>query len=63
MKPTTALAILVLGSAAFCAAADAKSAVTITPAQAAFEQMKSLAGEWQGRNSKGQPSRVTYRVG
>jgi hypothetical protein len=61
MKPTTALAIMILGGATFCA--DAKSAPAVTPAQAAFEQMKSLAGEWQGKNNKGEPSRVSYSLG
>jgi len=31
-------------------------------AQKSFEQLKSLAGEWEGKGSNGQPVEVTYRV-
>jgi hypothetical protein len=31
-------------------------------AQKSFEQIKSLAGTWEGKNAQGQPVRVSYRV-
>jgi hypothetical protein len=38
------------------------AAFTESRAQKSFEQLKSLAGEWEGKGSNGQPVEVTYRV-
>jgi len=40
----------------------AASAFAESRAQKSFEQLKSLAGEWEGKGSNGQPVEVTYRV-
>jgi len=39
----------------------ASAAFTQTAAQKSFDQLKSLAGSWEGKNSKGQPLTVTFR--
>ena len=31
-------------------------------AQKSFDQLKSLAGSWEGKNSQGQPVQVSYRM-
>jgi hypothetical protein len=31
-------------------------------AQKSFDEMKSLAGSWEGKNSQGEPVQVTYRM-
>jgi len=55
MKPNrTAIAIFVT-LAALSAAAQ-------SPSQKSFDQMKSLNGVWQGKNSQGMPVQVSYRT-
>lgn len=49
----TALSFLFILAATFAAAQ--------TNAQKSFDQMKSLAGSWEGKNSQGQDLRVTFR--
>lgn len=41
--------------------ASATIAVAQSPAQKSFEQLKSLTGSWQGRNSEGQSITVTFK--
>jgi hypothetical protein len=38
------------------------AAYTESGAQKSFEQLKSLAGNWEGKGSNGQPVEVTYRL-
>jgi hypothetical protein len=33
-----------------------------TDAQKSFDQLKSLASAWKGKNSQGEPVRVSYRM-
>ena len=33
-----------------------------TDAQKSFDQLKSLAGAWEGKNSQGEPVQVSYRM-
>ncbi|MGO8794342.1 MAG: hypothetical protein ACLQLC_05930 [Candidatus Sulfotelmatobacter sp.] len=40
--------------------AVASTAVAQTPTQKSFEQLKSLTGSWQGKNSEGKPLTVTF---
>jgi hypothetical protein len=40
----------------------ASAAAAQSPAQKTFEQLKSLNGTWQGKNSQGQPLAVSFRV-
>jgi hypothetical protein len=49
-----ALALLVIFAAA--------SAVAQSEAQRSFDQLKSLAGIWEGKNSMGEPLQVSFRV-
>jgi hypothetical protein len=49
-----ALALLVISAAA--------SAVAQSEAQRSFDQLKSLAGTWEGKNSMGEPLQVSFRV-
>jgi hypothetical protein len=39
----------------------ATSALAQTSAQKSFDQLKSLAGPWEGKDSKGRPLRVSFR--
>jgi hypothetical protein len=48
-----AVSILVLLTATFCLAQ--------TAAQKSFDQLKSLTGSWEGKNSEGKPLRVSFR--
>ena len=48
-----AVSILVLLTATFCLAQ--------TTAQKSFDQLKSLTGSWEGKNSEGKPLRVSFR--
>jgi len=50
-----ALSVLVLTAAAL-----AQNAVQ-TSAQKSFDQLKSLAGSWEGKNSQGKPLQVSFR--
>jgi hypothetical protein len=45
--------LLMLSTAAVFAESDA---------QKSFDQLKSLTGSWEGKNSKGEPVQVSYRV-
>ena len=36
--------------------------VVQTDAQKSFDQLKSLSGSWEGKSSKGEPVRVSYRM-
>jgi hypothetical protein len=45
--------LLMLSAAAVFAESDA---------QKSFDQLKSLTGSWEGKNSKGEPVQVSYRV-
>lgn len=40
--------------------AVATTAAAQTPTQKSFDQLKSLAGSWQGKNSEGKPLTVTF---
>ena len=40
----------------------AASALAQSGAQKSFEQIKSLAGTWEGKNEQNQPLQVTFRV-
>jgi hypothetical protein len=39
----------------------ATAAVAQTAAQKSFDQLKSLSGSWEGKNSKGEPLHITFR--
>ena len=41
---------------------DAKAAQTPTPARAAFERFKRLAGDWRGRSTKGWEETVSFKT-
>lgn len=41
---------------------DDKAAKATTPARAAFEQFKRLAGEWRGRSTRGWEETVSYKT-
>jgi hypothetical protein len=41
--------------------ATASVAFAQTAAQKSFDQIKSLAGTWEGKNSQGEPLQVTFR--
>jgi hypothetical protein len=43
-------------------ALTAVAAYAESSAQKSFEQLKSLAGDWEGKGSNGQPVEITYRV-
>jgi hypothetical protein len=45
--------LMMLSTAAVFAESDA---------QKSFDQLKSLTGSWEGKNSKGEPVQVSYRV-
>jgi hypothetical protein len=49
----TVLSILLL--------ATASAAFSQTAAQKSFDQIKSLAGTWEGKNSQGEPLQVTFK--
>jgi hypothetical protein len=51
----------VLACAAVLGVTPALRAQTQSPSDAAFKELKTLAGDWQG-NLKGTPTRVSYRV-
>lgn len=63
MRPITRLLVSSLAAAAFtvgvAAAAEASAA---TPAAAAFEKLKTLAGEWQTKDETDTPVTVNYKV-
>jgi hypothetical protein len=54
-----ALSLLLLASAARIPAQEMHPAARSTPA---FDQLKSLAGEWEGKSSSGEPIKVVYKV-
>ena len=56
--PAAAAAVVLLGSAAIISSQEMPKPKT----NAGFEQLKSLAGGWEGVNSHGKPSRVEYQV-
>jgi hypothetical protein len=39
----------------------ATAALAQTPAQKSFDQLKSLTGSWEGKNSEGKPLNVSFR--
>jgi hypothetical protein len=39
----------------------ALAAFAASDAQKSFDQLKTLAGSWEGKNSRGEPLRVTFR--
>ena len=41
---------------------DGKAAKATTPARAAFEQFKRLAGDWRGRSTKGWEETVSFKT-
>lgn len=49
------LAVLLAASAAIAQTSSP------TPAQKSFDQLRSLTGSWEGKNSKGEPLHVTFR--
>jgi len=46
----------------FLAAATTAQPRPVSPPTAAFEQLKSLAGEWEGKNTRGQAVTMSYEV-
>jgi hypothetical protein len=55
----TAVSLLLLSSVARIEAQEMHPAARSTPA---FDQLKSLAGEWEGKSSSGEPIKVIYKV-
>jgi hypothetical protein len=55
----TTLSVLLLSSATPIHAQEMHPAARSTPA---FDQLKSLAGEWQGKSASGEPVKVIYKV-
>jgi len=53
MKLFAICTLLILSTTAVSAQTDAKKS---------FDQLKSLAGAWEGTNSQGEPVRVAYRM-
>ena len=47
---------------AACIVLTATAAFAQSGAQRSFDQLKSLAGSWEGKNSMGQPVQVSYRM-
>jgi hypothetical protein len=47
---------------AACIVLTATAAFAQSGAQRSFDQLKSLAGSWEGKNSMGQPLQVSYRM-
>ena len=47
---------------AACIVLTATVAFAQSGAQRSFDQLKSLTGSWQGKNSMGQPVQVSYRM-
>jgi hypothetical protein len=47
---------------AACIVLTATAAFAQSGAQRSFDQLKSLAGAWEGKNSMGQPVQVSYRM-
>jgi hypothetical protein len=47
---------------AACIVLTATAAFAQSGAQSSFDQLKSLAGSWEGKNSMGQPVQVSYRM-
>jgi hypothetical protein len=41
---------------------SASAALAQTDTQKSFDQLKSLTGSWEGKNSMGEPVQVSYRV-
>jgi hypothetical protein len=41
---------------------SACAALAQTETQKSFDQLKALAGSWEGKNSMGEPVQVTYRI-
>jgi hypothetical protein len=46
---------------ALCLLLTASAALAQSAAQKSFDQLKSLTGEWAGKNAQGQPVRITFR--
>lgn len=69
-KMVSAAAVLLAGAAVAAALATAgptaaaagTAAGTAAGDASGFERLKSLAGEWEGKNREGQPARATYEV-
>jgi hypothetical protein len=59
VRTILALSLFLLGSAASVPAQDTHPAAHSTPA---FDQIKSLAGEWEGKNESGSPTKIYYTV-
>ncbi|MGA8490591.1 MAG: hypothetical protein WB711_09235 [Terriglobales bacterium] len=47
---------------AVCIMLFATAVFAQSDAQRSFDQLKSLAGSWEGKNSMGEPVQVTYRM-
>jgi hypothetical protein len=47
---------------AFCILSFASAVFAQSDAQKSFDQLKSLTGTWEGRNSQGEPVQVSYRM-
>jgi hypothetical protein len=45
-----------------CLILSACAALAQTETQKSFDQLKSLTGSWEGKNSMGEPVHVTYRM-
>jgi hypothetical protein len=48
-------------SLSLCLLLAATAVLAQTSAQKSFDQIKTLAGSWEGKNSEGKPLRVTFR--
>ena len=60
MKLTQWIALLCL--AATPLAADKPAPASAAPANAGFEKMKTLVGDWKGKTAEGNHIAVTYRL-
>jgi hypothetical protein len=55
------LLMLITATAALAQTALAQTTLGQTSAQKSFDQLKSLSGSWEGKNSEGKPLRVNFR--
>jgi len=56
----SAVALLML--VFLCSALQAKDAAKDSPASAAFQQLKSLAGDWEGQDAQGNTAKTSFQV-